>query len=133
MRTSNTQLFETGMYANKKRKVAPEDLKLYHDDPLSYKLYRLYRSGAGLQQGEAMLVEVLEAELKNVEDLRERSSLRFSKIQEVEQNFRRVVEEKKNGEYDPNFDLQCNIFFANAREYCYILEMEEAQERRRAE
>jgi hypothetical protein len=120
-----------GMYANKKRKVAPEDLKLYHDDPLSYELYRLYRSGAGLKQGEAMLVEVLEAELKNVTDPRERSALRFSKIQEMEQNFRRVVQEKQAaaGAYDSNLDLECDMFFANAREYCYMLDMNEAQKR----
>ena len=106
-------------------------MKLYHDDPLSYELYRLYRSGAGLKQGEAMLVEVLEAELKDVTDPRERSALRFSKIQEVEQNFRRVVQEKQTarGEYDSNLDLEVDMFFANAREYCYMLDMNEAQKR----
>jgi len=122
-----------GMYANKSRKVAPEDLEMYHKDPISYELYRLYRSGNGLQSAESLITGLLERDLKDVSDLRERSTLRFSKIRELEQNFKQVVRERETGEqiYDSNFDMEIDILFSNLREYCYIREMEEESNARR--
>ena len=35
----------------------------------------------------------------------------------------------RNPSNDSNLDLESDMFFANAREYCYMLDMNEAQKR----